>query len=173
MAFNAIETGLSSFAVFTLGMGPGRASMFTTLFVAVFITCAVPSGLLATRIGRTRTIRIGLAALLLLFGAGYVLIRDELTLALVLLPVGAAWALVNVNSLPLVYDTGDERSIGAYTGLYYFASQAAAVSGPVLAGYAVELSGSHRVIFAFGAVFMLLAFWAMRGVRAPQQSPYA
>ena len=173
MAFNAIETGLSSFAVFTLGMGPGRASMFTTLFVAVFITCAVPSGLLATRIGRTRTIRIGLAALLLLFGAGYVLIRDELTLALVLLPVGAAWALVNVNSLPLVYDTGDERSIGAYTGLYYFASQAAAVSGPVLAGYAVELSGSHRVIFAFGAVFMLLAFWAMRGVRAPQQSQSA
>lgn len=170
MAFNAIETGLSSFAVFTLGMGPGRASMFTTLFVAVFIACAVPSGLLATRIGRTRTIRIGLAALLLLFGAGYSLIRDELTLALVLLPVGAAWALVNVNSLPLVYDTGDERSIGAYTGLYYVASQAAAVCGPVLAGYAVELSGSHRAIFAFGAVFMMLAFWAMQGVSVPQQS---
>jgi len=173
MAFNAIETGLSSFSVFTLGMGPGRAAMFTTIFVAVFIACALPSGLLATRIGRTRTIRIGLVALLLLFGAGHALIRDELTLALVLVPAGAAWALVNVNSLPLVYDTGDERSIGAYTGMYYFASQAAAVFGPVLAGYAVELSGSHRVIFAFGAVFMLLTFVAMRAVSVPQQPQYA
>ena len=169
MGFNAIETGLSSFAVFTLGMGPGPAAMFTTVFVAVFITCALPSGLLASRIGRTRTIRIGLVALLLLFGAGYALIRDELTLAFVLVPAGAAWALVNVNSLPLVYDTGDEGSIGAYTGLYYFASQTAAVFGPVLAGYAVELSGSHRVIFAFGAVFMLLAYIAMRAVSVPEQ----
>jgi MFS family permease len=51
--------------------------------------------------------------------------------------------MVNVNSLPLVYDHGDERKIGAYTGLYYFASQTAAVLGPVMGGILVDVLGDQ------------------------------
>jgi maltose/moltooligosaccharide transporter len=37
MAFNALETGLSSFAVFTLGMQAGTASIYTGLVTVTFI----------------------------------------------------------------------------------------------------------------------------------------
>ena len=57
-----------------------------------------------------------------------------------------------------------EKQIGEYTGLYYLASQTAAVAGPSLAGLLVEWIGTHQVIFGFGAVFMALAFFAMQKV---------
>jgi MFS family permease len=73
---------------------------------------------------------------------------------------------VNVNSLPLVYDYGDERRIGAYTGLYYFSSQLAAVLGPTLGGVVVDVLGDqYRWLFLFGALFMALAWLGMTQVR--------
>jgi MFS family permease len=79
---------------------------------------------------------------------------------------GIFWACVNVNSLPLVYDYGDERKIGAYTGLYYFSSQAAAVLGPTLGGIVVDvLSDQYRWLFLFSTVFMALAWVAMTQVK--------
>lgn len=165
IAFNAVETGLSSFAVFSLGMSPGRASLYTTLFAGTLILFAVPSGLIATRIGRRPTILIGLAGLVVLFLAGYLFVRNETLFAILLVLSGASWALVNINSLPMVYDVGDERRIGAFTGLYYLSSQAAAVLGPTVAGLLVDAAGSQpRVTFLFSAVFMVLAWLAMSRV---------
>jgi MFS family permease len=84
----------------------------------------------------------------------------------VLLVAGVFWAFVNVNSLPLVYDHGDERHIGAFTGLYYFSSQAAAVLGPTLGGVVVDTLGDqYRWLFLFSAFFMGLALLAMRRVK--------
>jgi MFS family permease len=66
----------------------------------------------------------------------------------------------------LVYDHGDEKRIGAFTGLYYFSSQLAAVIGPVAGGYLVETIGfDYRILFIFGAIFMGLAFLAMLKVK--------
>jgi len=79
--------------------------------------------------------------------------------------VGASWACVNVNSLPLVYDYGDERKIGAYTGLYYFSSQSAAILGPTLGGVVVDLmDDQYRWLFLFSTIFMALAWVVMRQV---------
>lgn len=65
-------------------------------------------------------IRIGLTGLTLLLLVAYFLVQGAVTFIIVLVLAGLFWACVNVNSLPLVYDHGDERRIGAYTGLYYF-----------------------------------------------------
>jgi MFS family permease len=167
MGYEALQTGLSSFAVFSLGMTPGTASIMTTLFAASFLLFALPSGLIGARIGRKQTINIGLAGLVILFGVGYLIIQDQLTLGIILVLGGFSWALVNVNSLPLVYDYGDENKIGAYTGLYYFSSQSAAVLGPVLSGALVESLGSqYRWLWVFSALFMALAWLSMRGVKS-------
>lgn len=172
MAFNAVETGLSSFAVFSLGMSPGRASLYTTLFAATLILFAIPSGLIATRIGRRPTILVGLTALIILFVVGYLFVRSEALFAGLLVLAGAAWALVNINSLPMVYDVGDERRIGAFTGLYYFSSQTAAVLGPTLAGLLVQIAGNQpRMTFLFSAVFMLFAWLAMSRVHPHVGAP--
>lgn len=166
MAFNALEAGLSSFAVFSLGLSPGTASIYAGSITIAFILTAVPAGLLGSKIGRRQTIQIGLIGLTILFALGYLIIQNTVTFVAILLLCGIFWALVNVNSLPLVYDYGDESRIGAYTGLYYFSSQLAAVLGPTLGGGLVDLLGDeYRWLWLFGVLFMALAWVAMRGVR--------
>ncbi len=167
MAFNALEAGLSSFAVFALGIPPGTASIYAGFVTITFILMAVPAGLLGTRYGRKPVIQIGLAILAVLFLAGYFFIQDAATFVIVLVITGIFWAFVNVNSLPLVYDHGDERRIGAFTGLYYFSSQAAAVLGPTLGGIMVDsLSDQYRWLFVFSSFFMVLALLTMTRVRS-------
>jgi len=166
MAFNALETGLSSFAVFTLGMEAGTASIYAGLVTISFILFSVPAGLLGTRFGRGITIRIGLVGLAVVTLAGYFIIQSAITFAVILVLAGFLWAMVNVNSLPLVYDHGDEKRIGAFTGLYYFSSQFAAVLGPTLGGILVDTLGDqYRWLWLFSFVFMTFAFFAMLGVR--------
>jgi MFS family permease len=170
IAYEALQTGLSSFSVYSLGLSAGNAAIMTTLFAASFILFAIPSGLIASKWGRKRVIRIGLSGLVILFGLGFFVINSQLTLGIILVLGGMSWALVNVNSLPLVYDHGDENKIGAYTGLYYFSSQSAAVIGPVLSGAVIEMFGTnYRWLWIFSMVFMALAFLVMQGVRKPTE----
>jgi MFS family permease len=166
MAFNALEAGLSSFAVFTLGIDPGTASIFAGAVSVTFIIAAMPAGFLGTKYGRGPVIRMGLIALTLIFLISYFIIQDPITFVAALVLTGIFWAFVNVNSLPLVYDHGDERRIGAYTGLYYFSSQSAAVLGPTMGGVMVDLLGDqYRWLFIYGAVFMFLALLAVIRVK--------
>ena len=123
----------------------------------MFVIFALPSGLIATRFGRKRVILVGIGGLTLLFIYG-LLVRNQLMLISFLIPAGFFWALINVNSLPMVYDVGGDARIGAFTGLYYFASNVAAVAGPQVVGFLIDLSGgNYRIMFVFAAIFMALA----------------
>jgi len=170
MGYNALEAGLSSFAVFTLGISPGQAAIFAGSITITFILFALPAGMLGTKYNRRVVILVGLAGMVALMLLGFFIIRDQVTFVIVLVLAGLFWACVNVNSLPLVYDYGDERKIGAYTGLYYFASQSAAVLGPTLGGVTVDVLGDqYRWLWLFSAVFMGLAFLTMTQVGAKQK----
>lgn len=174
MAFNALESGLSSFAVFTLGISPGTASIYAGAVTISFILFAIPAGLLGTKYGRRGIILIGLVGLTAVFLISYFVIQGAVTFVVALVLTGAFWACVNVNSLPLVYDYGDERKIGAYTGLYYFSSQSAAVLGPTLGGIVVDVLGDqYRWLFLFSMVFMALAWVAMTQVKKRTAVPAA
>ena len=134
--------------------------------LAAFILFAVPSGLISERVGRKRMILIGLTGMTLLFSSGYFLIQNKISLWVVLLLTGVSWAFVNVNGLPLVFDYGDAKQSGTYTGLYYVAAQAAAVSGPVISGAVVQILGNnYRLLWAVSAVYVLLAWLALQGVK--------
>ncbi len=171
MGYEALQTGLSSFSVFSLGLTPGQASIMTTLFAGSFILFALPSGLIATRIGRKLTISIGLIGMTVLFGLGFFLISSRLSLGVILVLGGFCWALVNVNSLPMVYDYGDENKIGAYTGLYYFSSQSAAVLGPVLSGVLVETMGNnYRMLWVFSTAFIFFALLSILQIKNDSSS---
>ena len=126
--------------------------------------------MIAAKIGRKRAIMIGLTGMVILFAIGYFIISSELTLGIILVLGGFSWAMVNVNSLPMVYDYGDESRIGAYTGLYYFSSQSAAVLGPVLSGLVVEVLGSnYRWLWLFSTLFMFLAWLAINAIKSKSQ----
>jgi Na+/melibiose symporter-like transporter len=166
IGYSAFDAALSSFAVFTLGMKAGTASIYAGTMTVFFLLFAVPAGFLATRWGRERIIRVGLIGLVLSALLGFFIVQDAITMVIILLFAGAFWAMVNVNSLPLVYDHGDEKQIGAYTGLYYFSSQLAAVLGPTLLGFLVgALGNQYRWLWLFTTVFMALALGTMLAVR--------
>jgi MFS family permease len=165
LGFNALETWISSFGRFTLGIDAGRMGILTSGLALMFVIFAVPSGLLATRFGRKRIILIGIAglALLLLYG---LVVSNQWMLISFLVPAGFFWALINVNSLPMVYDVGGDKRIGAFTGMYYFAANIAAVGGPFIVGLLIDLTGdNYRVMFVFSALFMILAGVCMAFVK--------
>jgi MFS family permease len=157
LGYNALETWISSFGKFSLGIDEGRMAILTSGLALTFVIFAVPSGLLATRFGRKPVILTGIAGLTVLFFYG-LFIRNQAMLIGLLVPAGIFWALINVNSLPMVYDVGGERRIGAFTGMYYLASNIAAVGGPQTVGFLIDLTrGNYRILFVFSTVFMLLA----------------
>lgn len=165
VGYNALETWLSSFGNFTLGIDAGRMSIITTGFALLFVIFALPSGLIATRFGRKRTILVGITGLTVLFALGW-FVQNEAMLIGMLVLAGICWALINVNSLPMVYDVGGDERIGTFTGLYYFASSIAAVAGPQLVGVLIDLTDkNYRVMFFFAAAFMLAAGLLMSRVR--------
>ncbi len=172
LGFNAMETWISSFGKFTLGIDEGRMAILTSGLALMFVVFALPSGLIATRFGRRRVILIGIAGLTLLCLYGLI-VSSQLMLIAFLIPAGFFWALINVNSLPMVYDIGGIARIGAFTGMYYLASNIAAVGGPQVVGVIIDLTdGNYRTMFAFSAIFFLLAGLLMWRVREEQVSIY-
>ena len=171
VGWNAMEAFFTLYGINVLKIDAGAGARMLTAFAAALIVFAIPSGLIATKIGRKRTITIGLAGMAAGLVVGF-FIRSQIVLLIVLAVMGGFWALVNINSLPMVYDLGGERHIGAYTGLYYFSSSAAAITGPIVAGALIDLTAkSYSVLWLFSAVFIALALVAMTGVRAKQPQP--
>jgi maltose/moltooligosaccharide transporter len=165
VGYNAVETFLTSYGVSELGMSIGQATLLMGVASLSFLAFAVPAGYLAARLGRRRTIITGLAIFgaLLLFNF---FLQDARLIWVVLGIGGAGWALVNINSLPMVIDTAEtDADVGTYTGFYYIASQLAAVAGPMINGYIVEWGGGdYNLIFIVTPLFFLLAIRCMLGV---------
>ncbi len=157
VGWNAMEAFFTLYARDVLGISEGTGTQMLTAFAAALILFAIPSGLIATKIGRKPTILTGLAGMVIGLIAGF-FVRNPTVLLIVLAGMGGCWALVNINSLPMVYDLGGEQHIGAFTGLYYFASSAAAITGPIAAGGLIDLLGkNYTVLWIFSAIFIGLA----------------
>jgi MFS family permease len=145
-----------------------------------FVLAAIPSGLIAARIGRRVTINAGIILLGMLLLAIFILSPAVLTIALTQVPLlgsvrvisvllmagGVTWALININSLPMVVDAAPQDRLGTYTGLYYFFSTLSAIVGPISNGWVVQLTGNnYNTVMLLGPVFLLVALVCMLGVR--------
>jgi len=179
IAYNAIEAFFTLYANKHLGLPESDGARLLSQLSLLFVLFALPSGLIGGKIGRRNTITIGIilmAACMLLMA---ILPKDLLNQLLFSMPVlgevpivglilmfaGIAWAFININSLPMVVDLTDAVHIGTYTGLYYLFSTLAAILGPNVNGWMVELAGGdYSVIMFIGPVFMLLALLMIVGV---------
>lgn len=180
VGFNVIETFFTLYGVNVLGIKESAASLTLGFLSVTFVLFAVPSGFIATKFGRKRTILVGLAGLALLLatvrvlppatqmlslGAGISLLHVLMMLA------GIFWACININSLPMVVDIAPQDRLGTYTGLYYFFATSAAILGPWLGGVLTDLMGrDYTVIFTIAPLGMLVAFVCMLGVRRGERA---
>ncbi|MGC9108134.1 MAG: MFS transporter, partial [Infirmifilum sp.] len=144
---------------------------FVLGFVALgFLIFALPAGFIGARLGRKKTMTLGLALLiLLLFGVHLAATSSrgastELMIEGLFFLGGFAWALINVNSLPTVVDMTTREKLGAYTGLYYFASQSASILAPPLAGLLIDISG-YVSLMPYSIAFLAFSAVTLQFVR--------
>ncbi|HEY84543.1 MAG TPA: SLC45 family MFS transporter [Chloroflexi bacterium] len=161
LAYNSLETFFTSYATFDLGITAGKASQLFTIAGATFILATVPSGYLAGKIGRKKTILIGLTGFTLAILAIFA-IANLTTVMIAMGVVGVCWAMVNINSLPMVVDSVSQEKLGAYTGMYYFASMSAAIAGPIVIGQLIDILNAqagigYRTMFLVSAAAMGVA----------------
>lgn len=180
VAYNAIEAFFTLYAVKHLLLSGADGSRLLGQLSLIFVIMALPAGYIGSKFGRKRTIMTGIFIMGIAILMMYILPPDVLTVLFTKLPVignfysvsiilmvaGFSWALININSLPMVVDMTDDVHIGTFTGLYYMASTLAAILGPNLNGWIVQLSNNnYSLMMLFSPIFMLLAFIMMAGVR--------
>ena len=162
--YNAIETFFSLYVSNHMGLDVAQAPMLLAFFSVTFIAMAVPAGLIATKIGRRKTILIGLGLLIPLFPV-LTFVTNLWVFRALMLFGGAMWAMVNINSLPMVLDMGALTRAGRMTGFYYFFSFGASIVSPILYGVIRDLTKDYSTLFWYGGVAYLAAFICMLFVK--------
>ena len=174
IGYNGITTWFTTYVDKVMGQGLGGASTCLLIATGGAIISYIPIGSLAHRIGRKRTIMIGIVLLASCFAAGYFLTTAfssiNAIMFVVFALVGFAWAAINVNSLPMVVEMCRGSDIGKFTGYYYTASMAAQVVTPILAGFLMR-SISYKVLFPYAALFVLFSFMTMTQVKHGDAAP--
>lgn len=176
MGYNAITTAFSKYATQEWNMAVGDASLCMTIATAGAIVSYIPIGILASRVGRKRTIMAGVVVLASCFAVGgiYTIFADSFSPILygLFVLIGFAWAAINVNSLPMVVEMCRGSDVGKFTGLYYTFSMSAQVLTPILSGFLLEHVG-YWTLFPYGALFVALSFVTMIFVRHGDSRPDA
>nr|HML46113.1 MFS transporter [Clostridia bacterium] len=162
--YNAVTTFFSNYARQYWGLERGMFSYALMVAQGAAIVMFLPSGMLAQRIGRKRTILAGIAVLVLAFATGGLFTRFHAAILLCFALAGVGWAAINVNSLPMVVELCRGADTGRYTGYYYTASMAAQILTPILAGALIERVG-YGILFPYGAAFVALSLLTLLMVR--------
>jgi maltose/moltooligosaccharide transporter len=180
VAYNAVEAFFTLYAINHLQLTESDGTRLLGQLSLLFVLFALPAGFLGSRIGRRVTISIGIVIMTMCMLAMYSTPTATLTKVLTQLPVlgqvpivgivlmmaGVAWACININSLPMVVDMTTAKYLGTYTGLYYLFSTLAAIAGPNINGWVIQLTGkNYSMTMVAAPFFMVLALVMMWGVR--------
>ena len=157
--YNAVTSKYSVYATNIL-----QKNFNTTMLLAqgAAIVAYIPAGLIASKIGRKKTILGGVVLLGVAFGVASCLRASspDWLMNLLFILAGIAWATINVNSFPMVVELCSGGDVGKYTGYYYTASMAAQTATPMLSGFLMDQMGM-TVLFPYSTIFVGLAFVTM------------
>ncbi len=172
IGYNAVTSKYSVYATNVL-----KVSYSTTLLIAqaAAIVSYIPVGMIASHIGRKKTILAGVAMLTVAFGGAYFVEpgSSPLFMTAFFVLAGIAWATINVNSFPMVVELAKGGDVGKYTGFYYTASMAAQIVTPVLSGFLMDKFGMRNILFPYAAIACGCAFFTMLFVRHGDSRPIA
>lgn len=178
MAYNAVTSSFSVYAQEVWGIADGSFSLPLMVAQVAAIAMFIPVGLVASRIGRKKTILIGIAVMFVSFFAAFFVgsnlfgVKIDLSegsvlsnpmfyvMAVFFALCGVGWATINVNSYPMVVEMSKGSTVGKFTGYYYTASMAGQIATPFLSGLLMDAVGMES-LFMYAAAFMLLAFLTM------------
>lgn len=171
IGYQGVLPWIGLYGVEYLGLKPGTSALSAGMVGIAYAIFAIPSGVVAHRIGRKKTIRVSLVALTVLTFLLYLHYPVSAGLGLshtatfasfwaLLFLFGIFWVSVVTNSFPMLWQMATFANMGIYTGLYYFFSQGAGIIAPGITGGLRDLFGA-RIIFLAAALCMLAAFLVM------------
>ena len=168
IGYNGVTTWFSVYAAESWNMTLGQANTCLTIATAGAIVTYIPSGNVASRVGRRKTIRFGTLLLAGSFFAAflYTMVSNAFSplLYVLFILVGVAWAFINVNSLPMVVEMCKGSEVGKFTGLYYTFSMTAQIMTPIVAGWLLE-NVDYKALFPYAAIFVFGSFLTMGFVK--------
>ena len=169
IGYNAVTSKYSVYATEIL-----KVPYNVTLLVAqgAAIVSYIPVGMVASKIGRKKTILAGVLMLTVAFAAASFIKEGTAPIVMYLLfcLAGIGWATINVNSFPMVVELAKNGDVGKYTGFYYTASMSAQIVTPIFSGLLIDSIGWH-VFFPYAAIFAGCAFVTMFFVKHGDSKP--
>ena len=172
VGYNSITSKYSVYATQILDFD---FNMTLIIAQAAAVVAYIPVGIIASKIGRKKTILAGIIMLASAFFAGNFITPDihEAIMMPIFILAGIGWATINVNSFPMVVELAKGADVGKYTGYYYTASMSAQIVAPILSGFLYDAFGMRYIFFAFGTLFVALSFVTMFFVRHGDTMPTA
>ena len=167
---NAITTFFALFASEILGKSTSEATIMTTLFAVCSAAAAIPAGKMGKKLGRKKTILIGLVIFMAVFLL-YVLTGSMALIWVALIFGGFANMLITVNTLPLVLDIGGIDKVGTFTGYYYTATFSAQIASPIVYGIVRMFSGTYLSLFVYSPIMFILAILLILFVKHGEAVP--
>ncbi|BCK01552.1 MFS transporter [Anaerocolumna chitinilytica] len=164
MAYNAVTTAFSRYAVKVWGLKGGSFANCLLIATIAAIISYIPIGAISGKFGRKKTIIGGILLLSASYFAGILFKEYSGMINLVFAVTGIGWAAINVNSYPMVVEMSKGSDVGKYTGLYYTFSMSAQIITPILSGFLME-HVSYHTLFPYAVIFTLLSLCTMLFVK--------
>lgn len=155
LGFAAIEPFISLFGTkFLFSYLPeiqakAKIGNLTLVYSACMILTAIIHGWLGQKIGRKRSIIIGLGELgvliIMMIVYSIPMARKGVTMPIYVNMglIGVFWMMVIVNTFPIVWSLAPPGQIGSYTGVYYTFNQLAYTLSPVVMGSVLQIFGNR------------------------------
>lgn len=174
IGYQGVLPFVGKYSVEVLRTSSGSAALAAGMVGIAYAIFAIPSGLIAHRNGRKKTIRFALVGiftvLMLVFLHSVIFTGEESSATMRMIPFwilmflfGMFWVTVITNSFPMLWQMADYANMGIYTGLYYFFSQLASIIAPPITGALIDIFG-YGSLFVFAALCMAVAFVLMSRV---------
>lgn len=185
LGYTAIEAFFTLYAVHHLGLDASSGARLLGQLSFLFVLFAIPAGIMGSRWGRRKTILTGILGMIVLMSTMFFIPVSTLLIhvtkvfglgeipiiGVLLMIAGIFWAMININSLPMVVDMTDPSRLGTYTGLYYLFSTLSAIAGPNINGWIIQFTGqNYNSIMVVAPVFMVVALCLMFGVHRGESS---
>lgn len=172
VGYNAVTTFFSLYMTNYLDTKGGDFASYLMVATVASVIAYIPSGAIATKLGRKKAITLGLGVMAFCFLVMSFIRSAGLFMIPFFVIIGFGYACVIVNTFPIIWEMSKGSDIGKYTGYYYTASMAAQIVTPMLAGFLIEkVFKSYAVLFPYALCAMGISFLMLLNVKHGDSKP--
>ena len=170
MGYNAVTSAFTRYMQVQWGYDIKAASLCLMVATVGAVLSYLPVGMLSSKFGRKKMIQAGVILLAVCFATAGLFTAFHPAVYVVFALVGVAWAMINVNSYPMVVEISKSGDVGKYTGYYYTFSMAAQIITPILSGLLLEHVG-YQTLMPYATVMVAISFVTISLARHGDNKP--